>query len=458
MKTIIFWLSVISFVSCQSGSSSVIEVIESSSRLKSLVSESSVTNAVVVHFYSSKDKKANKVVSGAFDKISQAFKVLPVTFASVDVDTVDDVLSGQGLKKKDLPAIKLFVGPKISLTYKEAFGMKVEDAAQNVINWIFEEVKRLTLESVGLKYNKPKKVTSSSSGPGPLDLTEANFKSKVIDVSPDTVVLVEFFAPWCGHCKQLAPIYAEVAKTVHGDPETYGERTFVAHVDATAHQSLASQYGIQGFPTLKLFVGGKLKSDYNGQRDANSIKDFIRTNLPPKVVESSLRQLTDWTSDYESDCLSAPLCVLSFLPSLYDCDAKCRNKYLDIVKDEAVKESGSGFGRGWLFLWLEAGSSEESIKLEEDLGVGPGVGYPNLVVVNGKKERYAPFRGSFSPAGLKEFLKGIIYGGKGSSPLYPLPASDTLLKKIKAAKLTVIKEWDGKDAAPLEDESSKDEL
>lgn len=115
---------------------------------------------------------------------------------------------------------------------------------------------------------------------------------------------------------------------------------------------------------------------------------------------------------------------------------------------------------GWLFLWTEGGSSEESIKLEEDLGVGPGVGYPNLVVVNGKKERYAPFRGSFNEKGLKEFLKGIIYGGKGSSPLYPLPTSEVLLKKIKAAKGLKIKEWDGKDAPPLTDgdDSVKEEL
>lgn len=341
------WLLVLCFVVVvsSSGSSSVIEIIENKERLKNLISESSVTNPVVVHFYSPKDKKNTKVVSGAFDKISEAVKVLPVSFASVDVDSVDDVLSGQGIKKKDLPAVKLFIG-KISVTYNSGFGSSIPEAAQNVINWVFEEVKRITLESVGLKYSKPKVAQSSSAGSGPLDLTDSNFKSKVIDVSPDTVVLVEFFAPWCGHCKALAPVYAEVAKTVHGDPETYGERTFVAQVDATQHTNVGREYGIQGFPTLKLFVGGKLKSDYNGPRDAASIKDFIRSNLPPKVVESSLRQLLDWSSDYENDCLSSPLCVLSFLPSLYDCDAKCRKGYLTTLRNEAEKENGSGFGRG----------------------------------------------------------------------------------------------------------------
>ena len=79
--------------------------------------------------------------------------------------------------------------------------------------------------------------------------------------------------------------------------------------------------------------------------------------------------------------------------------------YLDILRNEAAGEDGTGFGRGWLFLWTEGGFSEEMIKLEEDLGVGPGVGYPNLVVVNGKREKYAPFRGSFLQSWSQRVLK-----------------------------------------------------
>ena len=398
-----------------------------------------------------RDKKKSRLLSEAFVKVATAFRSLPVTFGEVDVDVVEDALKTQGLKAKDLPAFRLFAGKAVQLTLKDDLGSKVEDVAAAVINWVFEEVKRLSLESVGLKYKKPEiPRKEKKQSPGVVELTEADFDSKVINVSPDTVVLVEFFAPWCGHCKQLAPTYVQVARTVHGDPDTYGEKTIVASVDATVHQSLASKYGIQGFPTIKLFVGGKLKQDYAGPRDSASIQEFIRSNRPPQVVESSLKQVTDLSSDLEEECMKAPLCVISFLPNLYDCDAKCRKEYVKLLQEEATSDGGTGYGRGWRFYWMEGGSCEQVIRLEEELGVGPGVGYPNLVVVNGKKEKYAPFRGSFSRTGLKDFLKGIIYGGKGASPLYPLPALDKLLLRVKESGVSFAP-WDGKDAPPLEE-------
>ena len=374
----------------------------------------------------------------------------------MNADDYKEIMKSQSIKGlSSLPSLKLYFTPKKSVLYKEPLGKNdMEEDASAVVNWALEEVKRFVLESSGLKYKAPKKESTgsgSAAGKPPVELTEANFRSKVIDVTPDTLWLVEFYAPWCGHCKQLAPTYEKIARTVHSDQETYGDKTFVGAVDATVHNSLGSTYGVQGFPTIKLFIGGKFKEDYSGPRDASSILKFIKENLPPKQVDSSIRQLTDYNSDLQEECMKAPLCVLSFLPSLYDCDAKCRYAYLDILKKEATGTDGSGTGRGWLFLWTEGALNEEAIRLEEDLGVGPGVGYPNLVVINGKKEKYAPFRGSFSKSGIKDFLKGIIYGGaKGATPLYPLPSAESFLKSVKSGKLQSVPKWDGKDAPPLE--------
>ncbi|XP_010522374.1 PREDICTED: protein disulfide-isomerase 2-3-like [Tarenaya hassleriana] len=98
-----------------------------------------------------------------------------------------------------------------------------------------------------------------------VQLTPSNFKSKV--VNSNGVVLVEFFAPWCGHCQALTPTWEKVANILKGVAT-------VAAIDADAHKSIAQEYGIKGFPTIKVFVPGKAPIDYQGARDAKPIAEF----------------------------------------------------------------------------------------------------------------------------------------------------------------------------------------
>ncbi|CAD5229449.1 unnamed protein product [Bursaphelenchus okinawaensis] len=98
-----------------------------------------------------------------------------------------------------------------------------------------------------------------------IQLNDGNFKKEVLDY--DGVVLVEFFAPWCGHCKNLVPEYKKAAKALKGLAK-------VAAVDATQAQGLASQYGVQGYPTIKVFGADKKKpTDHNGARTAQAFTD-----------------------------------------------------------------------------------------------------------------------------------------------------------------------------------------
>merc|ERR1719394_784996 len=70
--------------------------------------------------------------------------------------------------------------------------------------------------------------------------------------------VVEFYAPWCGHCKSFAPEYQKAAKALKG---IIG----VGAVDCDQHKSLCGQYGVQGFPTVKVFGANKKKpADFNG--------------------------------------------------------------------------------------------------------------------------------------------------------------------------------------------------
>lgn len=87
-------------------------------------------------------------------------------------------------------------------------------------------------------------------------LTDRNFSDFVED---NKYVMVEFYAPWCGHCKELAPEYAAAAT------ELKAENVQLVKVDATVENELAENYEVQGFPTIYFFVDGEHKT-YSGQR------------------------------------------------------------------------------------------------------------------------------------------------------------------------------------------------
>lgn len=115
---------------------------------------------------------------------------------------------------------------------------------------------------------------------GPVYVVVAhNYKDIVIDTDKD--VLLEFYAPWCGHCKNLAPKYEELAGLYFNNPE-FAAKVLVAKVDATANDVPDE---IQGFPTIKLFPGGKKDSpvDYQGDRTVEDLANFIRDNGSYKI-------------------------------------------------------------------------------------------------------------------------------------------------------------------------------
>lgn len=106
-------------------------------------------------------------------------------------------------------------------------------------------------------------------------LTDANFDSFIAE---HKFAFIEFYAPWCGHCKHLAPILVDVAASLLENDET--KDVPVAKVDCTIQKRVCEQYQIQGYPTLKFFVDAKPK-DYEGERSQTEIVSFILKKVGP---------------------------------------------------------------------------------------------------------------------------------------------------------------------------------
>ncbi|URE34173.1 Thioredoxin [Musa troglodytarum] len=201
-------------------------------------------------------------------------------------------------------------------------------------------------------------------------LTDGNFSDFL---AKNRHVMVEFYAPWCGHCQALAPEYAAAATALRG------EDVVLAKVDGTEENELAQRFELQGFPTVLFFIDGVHK-DYPGQRSSrDAIVTWIKKKIGPGV------QNITTIEEAEKILTSDSKVVLGFLDSL--------------VGDESQELSSAS-------------------KLEDDINfyqtvnpdvaklfhIDPNAKRPSLVLLKKEAEKISYHDGQFSKSAIVDFV------------------------------------------------------
>jgi thioredoxin 1 len=103
-----------------------------------------------------------------------------------------------------------------------------------------------------------------------INVTDDSFDNDVLKASG--AVLVDFWAPWCGPCKQIAPLLEEVAAEM-------GDKITIAKIDIDDNPNTPGKYGVRGIPTLSIFKDGNVQGTKVGAVNKSKLVDFINEHL-----------------------------------------------------------------------------------------------------------------------------------------------------------------------------------
>ncbi|KAJ5630072.1 Thioredoxin [Penicillium herquei] len=190
--------------------------------------------------------------------------------------------------------------------------------------------------------------------------------------------IVEFYAPWCGHCKNLKPAYEKAAQNLNGLA-----KVAAVNCDEDENKPFCGQMGVQGFPTLKIVTPSKKAGrpnvqDYQGPRTAKGIVDAVKSNIPNHVKRATDKDLDNWLEQNEERPKAILFTEKGTTSALIRALAI---DFLDVIDISQVRNKES--------------SSVEKFGIEE---------FPTLVVIPNGGSEHKVYDGELKKQPLLEFL------------------------------------------------------